>query len=61
MNFLHSEADAGPGDVVRVHLELRLIRRSLQQLERVMRVNGLSAASEEAVEVARESLVIGTY
>lgn len=37
----------------------RLIRRLLQQVERVMRVNGLSVASEEVVEVARESLVIG--
>lgn len=37
----------------------RLIRRLLQQIEQVMRVNGLSTASEEVVEVARESLVIG--
>lgn len=38
----------------------RLIRRLLQQIERVMHVNALSVVSEEVVEVARESLVIGT-
>ncbi len=36
MNFLHSEVDAGPGDVVRVTLEIRLVRRLLQQIERAM-------------------------
>lgn len=40
---------------------IRLIRRLLQQVERVMRVNGLSAATADVVDVARESLVIGTF
>jgi len=37
----------------------RLMQRLLTQVDRIMRVNGLPAASKEAVETARESLIIG--
>ncbi len=38
----------------------RLIQRLLQQVERVLAINNLSAITPEVVEAARESLVIGT-
>jgi DNA transposition AAA+ family ATPase len=37
----------------------RLIQRLLSQLERIMGINQLSAATMEAVETARTSLIIG--
>jgi DNA transposition AAA+ family ATPase len=38
----------------------RLMQRLLQQVERVLAINGLTAVTPEAVEAARESLVVGT-
>jgi hypothetical protein len=37
----------------------RLIQRLLSQLERIMAINRLSAATKEALETARTSLIIG--
>ncbi|MDP9350398.1 MAG: hypothetical protein M3P51_02480 [Chloroflexota bacterium] len=38
----------------------RLVQRLLQQVERVLAINHLSVVTPEVVEVARETLVIGT-
>ena len=38
----------------------RLLTRLLTQIERVLRVNDLHLVSNEVVEAARDSLVIGT-
>jgi DNA transposition AAA+ family ATPase len=38
----------------------RLIRRLFVQIDRIMRINGLSAITGEVVEAARSTLVIGT-
>lgn len=38
----------------------RLIQRLLTQIERIMQINELRAVTKEAVEAARESLVIGS-
>ncbi len=38
----------------------RLMQRLLQQVERVLAINNLSAITPEVVQAARESLVIGT-
>ncbi len=38
----------------------RLTQRLLQQVERVLTINHLSTVTQEAVEAAREALVIGT-
>lgn len=37
----------------------RLLDRLLSQTERIVRINGLSCVTRQAVEAARESLVIG--
>jgi hypothetical protein len=37
----------------------RLIRRLFVQIDRIMRINGLSAITGEVVEAARATLVIG--
>ena len=39
---------------------LRLLTRLLTQIEQVLRVNDLHLVSNEVVEAARDSLVIGT-
>lgn len=38
----------------------RLFTRLLTQVERILEINGLKQISKEAVEAARESLVIGS-
>jgi hypothetical protein len=38
----------------------RLIDRLLSQIERILHMNGLSAATPRAIDVTREGLVIGT-
>jgi DNA transposition AAA+ family ATPase len=37
----------------------RLLNRMLTQIERILEFNALQAVTKEAVEAARESLVIG--
>ena len=37
----------------------RLMERLLSQVERIMGINHLTVATKEAVEIARESLIIG--
>jgi DNA transposition AAA+ family ATPase len=37
----------------------RLIQRLFSQIQRIMEINQLSRVTEEVVEAARESLVIG--
>jgi hypothetical protein len=38
----------------------RLINRLLSQVERILRINGLSAVTPAVIDAAREGLVIGT-
>jgi len=38
----------------------RLIHRLLSQVERILRINGLSAVTPAVIDAAREALVIGT-
>jgi hypothetical protein len=37
----------------------RLVHRLLVQIERILRINGLSVITDEVVEAARSALVIG--